>query len=101
MGFLRDFEDGKDEDFDENEGPALEEKYMRLYMKIGRDFVHKDDLASILIEVINAIDPDILNTVDVYSTVAAEDRAQEYREFIRSGLDGSKVYSDLIDLSDD
>ena len=101
MGFLRDMEDGKDEDFDENEGPALEQRYMRLYMKIGRDFVHKDDLASILIELINAIDPDLLETVDVYSMVSAEDKAQEYREFIRSGEDGSKIYQDLIDLSED
>lgn len=101
MGFLRDFEDGKEDDFDENEGPALEEKYMRMYMKMGRDFVHKEDLASILIELINAIDPDILNTVDVWSSVSAEDRAHEYRDLLRSGQDGSKIYKDLIDLSDD
>ena len=101
MGFLRDFDDGKEDDFDENEGPALEERYMRMFMKMGRDFVHKDDLASILIEIINEIDPDILNTVDLYSNVSVEDRAQEYRDFINTGRDGSKIYSDLIDLSED
>ncbi len=101
MGFLRDFDDGKEDDFDENEGPALEERYMRMFMKMGRDFVHKDDLASILIEIINEIDPDILNTIDLYSSVSAEDRAQEYRDFINTGRDGSKIYSDLIDLSED
>ena len=36
-------------------------------MKIGRDFVHKDDLAIILSEVISLIDPDILANIDLYS----------------------------------
>lgn len=101
MGFLRDFEEGREDDFDDSEGPRLEEKYMRLFMKIGRDFVHKDDLAIILSEVISLIDPDILANIDLYSLSGARDRAEEYREYLATGQLGSSVYSDLIDLSED
>ena len=92
----------EEDDFDDGEGPRLEEKYMRLFMKIGRDFVHKDDLAIILSkEVISLIDPDILANIDLYSLSGARDRAEEYREYLATGQLGSSVYSDLIDLSED
>ena len=101
MGFLRDMEDGKEEDFDENEGPKLEQKYMRLFMKIGRDFVHREDLVKILTDLIEAIDPDLIENVDLYSSAGAEDRAQEYRDYIDTNSLGSDAYPDLIDLSED
>ena len=101
MGFLRDMEDGKEDDFDDNEGPKLEQKYMRLFMKIGRDFVHREDLVSILTELIEAIDPDLLDNINLYSSAGADDRAHEYRDYIDSNSSGSDAYPDLIDLSED
>jgi hypothetical protein len=101
MGFLRDMEDGKEDDFDENEGPKLEEKYMRLFMKIGRDFVHKDDFAKILTEIIEALNDNNLDGIDLESSPGADDRAQEYRDYINSNIQGSDSYPDLINLSED
>ena len=46
MGFLKDRSDGKEIDH-ENDPTKREEDYEKMYMKIGRDFLHKDDFARI------------------------------------------------------
>lgn len=101
MGFLRDIEEGREDDFDEDSGPRLEEKYMRLFPKIGRDFIHREDFIDILTDLMLAIDPELINRVALHDTTHAEDRALEYKRYLNNNIPGSEMYPDLIDLSED
>ena len=42
MGLMKDQSDGKEAD-QENDPEKLEEDYQKMFMKIGRDFVHRKD----------------------------------------------------------
>lgn len=94
----------------DNEDPDTssdnEELYERLFPKIGRDFVFKEDLAIVLRLLINAliaVNPTVgasLNGLNLSSSNRARQRALEYKDFIKKGFDGSTVYKDLIDLED-
>ena len=72
-----------------------EEQYLRLFPKIGRDFVHKDDLAQILLQLFSVLGVD-LSIDDVH----ARERALEYKLQLEAGLDHTAQYKDLIDLED-
>lgn len=76
-----------------------EELYMKLYMKIGRDFVHKEDLFRILKELIDYLDIDDFENVLTEGESAAEQRAHEYKHFLETEKSGSEYYPDLIDLA--
>jgi len=78
-----------------------EEQYMRLMPKIGRDFVHKEDLKNIISEILDIVDPTGLRPVDATQDSQARQRAKEYKAFLDDDKNGSSVYKDLIDLSDD
>lgn len=86
---------------DSDDGSQLEEQYERLFAKIGRDFVHRDDFFNIMQQVLALIDPVGLNMIDVGARGRAEYRAYEYKQFLEEGRDGSTVYKDLVDLSED
>ena len=106
MGFLTKSRDGQDLEFqDENSGATsganLEKLYEKLFPKIGRDFLFKEDFQRIISELIEAINPELMNEIDFYSMGESINRAVEYRDFIDQGIDGSTIYEDLIDLSDD
>ena len=84
----------------DNENSNREEQlYMKLYMKIGRDFVHKEDLYRILKELIEYLDIDDFEKILNESESAAEQRAHEYKHFLETEKSGSTYYPDLIDLS--
>lgn len=86
---------------DRTDGSAeLEEQYERLYVKMGRDFVHKNDLVNILNQILELVDPLRLSQIDLSDDSEARKRALEYKTFIEDQRDGSKVYNDLIDLDD-
>ena len=70
-------------------------------MKMGRDFVTRDDFERIMIDLLEAIDPSLLDEIDYLSNDNAYERAHEYKEFLRTGQDGSKIYKDLINLEED
>lgn len=98
MGFLK--RASKKEDSD-TESSQLEEQYERLFPKIGRDFVHKQDLERLLQHIFGLIDPLGLNPIDLLDDSAARQRALEYKNFLDDEYDGSLTYKDLIDLDDD
>jgi len=76
---------------------AEEELYMKLYMKIGRDFVHKEDLYRILKQIIEDLDMDELD-INI-GQASAEQRAEEYKHFLSTDKSGTEYYPDLIDLN--
>lgn len=102
MGFLKDEMDGKTPDEEESKDPkALEETYQRLYMKMGRDFVHVDDLAEIIESIIELIDPDNNHNIPARLNSAVMTRAVFYKELIDSGDSARMQEFDLIDLTED
>ena len=88
-------EDGSDEN------AQLEQQYMKMFPKIGRDFVHKEDLVAILQQVMDLLDPNDLNPINLGDDSEARARAAEYKEFIDADRNGSEVYRDLISLEED
>ena len=75
-----------------------EEKYMSLFMKIGRDFVHKEDLYRILEKILDILDIDESELELDRSDSSAQQRAEEYRHFLKTAQSGNDYYPDLIDL---
>lgn len=80
-----------------------EEMYERMFPKIGRDFVYKDDLYNMMDGFLSFLDPDGLGLVggDSRSDAEARKRALEYKSVLDSGKDGSEIYKDLIKLNED
>ena len=98
MNFLK--KAAREEDTSDESG-QLEEQYMKMFPKIGRDFVHKDDLENIVRQMMVIIDPLGLNPVDATDDSEARSRAEVYKSFLDDGTKGNEVYKDLIDLEED
>lgn len=107
MSLLKKSAQGEDIDVSSETGAAaaggrsLETLYEKIFPKIGRDFVHVEDFQRIIIEILEHIDPVLVEEIDLYSMESATFRAMEYRDFLESGTDGSSVYADLINLDED
>jgi len=76
----------------------LENLYKKLYMKIGRDFLQKNDFIRIIEELLQTLDVD--EEISLYSNEEAVDLAFEYKEILDSGSKNTVKYKDLIDLSE-
>lgn len=98
-GFLKSAMDGEEPEFEER-GSRLEEKYRRLFPKMGRDFVHRDDFVRIIEQILDLVDPDRSQGIQPRDDTAALTRALEYRELLETGQDAPGRYRDLIDLED-
>lgn len=79
------------EDF---EASGYEKDYMEMFPKIGRDFIHKEDLYRILDELLDILGIDEFE-ID-RSESSALQRAEEYKHFLRTGQSGNSHYPDLI-----
>jgi hypothetical protein len=90
VSFLRKSINNEEEDEDDQ----LEEQYQKLFPKIGRDFVHIDDLKKILESVRPGLGYE-------YGVSEARRRAREYKALLDSGKSKSGKYDDLIDLGGD
>ena len=105
MGLFKSAVEGEEPEDEENDPAAIEEKYEKLFMKIGRDFVHRDDFVRVIGEIIELLisvgGADDQTDVGEFSIPGAQNRAVEYKEILDSGEDGSKIYEDLIILNDD
>ncbi len=98
-GFLRSGAAGEEPD-PPDEGAGLEKTYIRMFPKIGRDFVHRDDLFRILLHLLDILDVDPGRFLEVNPVDGALRRALEYKVFIDAGEDSSVVFKDLINLDD-
>ncbi len=83
------------------EDDTLEEQYMKMFPKIGRDFVHREDLANIMRAVMTLLDPLGLSPIDLLADEEARKRAVEYRAFLDQDKLGSDTYKDLIKLDEE
>lgn len=88
-----------EEELDPNTG--LEEQYEKLFPKIGRDFVYKEDLYRVLHKLILMINPASVIGLEIKSDIHARQKALEYKAILDNGKDGSKIYKDLINLDED
>lgn len=98
-GFLQ-----RNTDQEEPNGSAdSEEMYERMFPKIGRDFVYKEDLYNMMDGFLNALDPEGLGLIggSNRSDAEARKRAKEYKSVLDTGKDGSAIYKDLINLDED
>ena len=71
-----------------------------MFPKIGRDFVHKEDLELLLNEILSLLDPTGLTPIDI-GTAGALGRAKEYKDCLDNDKNGNDLYKDLIDLDSD
>jgi Tat protein secretion system quality control protein TatD with DNase activity len=107
MGFLKDSASGKEPD-PENDPAEQEKKYEKMYMKIGRDFLHKEDFTRLMNEFVEQLIQALPTLavvkemgLDFESDTSAMTRAKEYKLLLDSDNDASKTYKDLIDLSEE
>jgi hypothetical protein len=73
-----------------------EEDYEKLFAKIGRDFITREDLADILLKIINAV-PGL--SIEI-GNAHAMSLATEYKENISASKKKKKKYKDLVELED-
>ena len=94
--------DGKAPTEDDNKDPkALEETYQRLYMKMGRDFIHVDDFFEVIENIIEIIDPDKSHNIQARMNSGVMTKAAFYKKLIDSGDSADMQPFDLIDLTED
>jgi hypothetical protein len=85
----------------ENETSSLqEEMYMRLFSKIGRDFVYREDFVFILTQILLLINPNGGFPIDLQTKTEAVKKALVYKNYINSGIVSEKS-RDLINLDED
>ena len=70
-------------------------------MKIGRDFLTIEDFQRIMTEILESIEPELIESIDFFSDESAMEKAEEYKNFLDEDIDGSTVYKDLIVLEED
>lgn len=87
--------DSGKEDF---EASGYEKDYMEMFPKIGRDFIHKEDLYRILDELLDILGIDEFE-ID-RSESSALQRAEEYKHFLKTGQSGNSHYPDLTRKED-
>ena len=108
MGLLADSANGESED-PSSDPVKREEDYEKLFMKIGREFVHKSDLEGILTEMIDRIaevSPNLGDALtdpplDTARNMGALIQAGMYKHFLDEGIDGSEIFQDLMKLDED
>jgi 3-oxoacyl-[acyl-carrier-protein] synthase III len=83
----------------QNDPAVVEESYYRMFPKMGRDFLHRDDFAEIMRQVLMAVGI-TEDDIDLYLIDNAIARAMEYRSILSSGDADAGIYADLIDLED-
>lgn len=76
-----------------------EEFYQKLFTKIGRDFVYKEDLEDYIRYLISQIGLSSFTRVKI-GDIKAKSKALEYKKNIESGKIDSSKYKDLINLDD-
>lgn len=76
-----------------------EDLYRRIFPKIGRDFVSKEDLVLILEQILDIIDPHRLHGIDLRQDNEAREKAIEYKDLVESGITSNR-YEDLVEIDE-
>lgn len=91
MSFFKKLKDDEDTDFSEDE--SIEENYQKMFKKIARDFLTREDFKYIILEILNDIlieDRDVLDT-----KINAVLKAKEYENNLEKSSDKRKKYLDI------
>ena len=99
MGFLT--KSARGEDLGDSETAQLEEQYEKMYAKIGRDFISREDFINIVARLLAIIDPLGQRPIDLNDNSEARKKAAMYKEILDSGKDGSKLFKDLVSFDDE
>lgn len=94
MSFYKKLRNGEDTDFSTES--ALEEQYQKMYKKIARDFIHRDDFVEILRELLNNFDLD--SEGKARSIKHAVLRSYEYENNLENSLANRKEYPDVTEM---
>lgn len=110
MGLYKDGSEGKGPD-PENDPEKLEKDYEKMYMKIGRDFLHKEDFVMIMEDFISRLQaafPLLYATfseqsVPLRNNTNALMQALIYKEYIEEEKDGVEAFAplDLAKIEED
>jgi hypothetical protein len=90
MGFLGRHINNEEPD----EEATLEEQYKKLFPKIGRDFVAREDLEGLITLIISIIDPLDISGLGIDDS-AAKNIADRYQRLLKKGKDGGEAKRDL------
>jgi hypothetical protein len=101
MGFLKDSMEDKEPDEEEQDSKSLEPSYQRLFMKIGRDFVHVDDFVSVIEAILDLIDPDRSQGIEPKENSGVMSWATIYKMMLDDGSSSDMVVHDLINLDEE
>ena len=86
---------------------GLEEEYERLYPKIGRDFVSREDLQDVLdllsmaLGAISVLTGGIAIPKLTIDNAKAITKALLYKDIVETGKDGTKLFRDLVNIDED
>ena len=108
MGLMKDQSDGKEPD-QENDPEKLEEDYQKMFMKMGRDFVHREDFERTfesLIDILLIALPPLglilkASPLPHRSNRNAQAKAAIYKEALDGGDVEDFTEHDLEDLGED
>jgi len=82
------------------EKDMLEEQYMKMFPKMGRDFVHREDLEQLLQELLFFLAP--LKAISLrLDNVNAHQRALMYKGLLEQNKNGNEVFKDLINMDEE
>jgi nucleoside-diphosphate-sugar epimerase len=104
MGFLKKSMNDEEPDPNNDTDPkALEETYQRLFMKIGRDFVHVDDFVTVIDTIVSLLSKfhEEANDIEPRENAGVLTMAAMYKELIDEGASEEMQPLDLIDLSEE
>lgn len=86
------------------EHDELEEQYQRMYKKIARDFIHKEDLETIMNEyteylfsIVPGLQDSLENNTFNNRVDSAVNKAIEYKENLKKPKHKRKKYKDVIE----
>ena len=85
---------------DSQQNSQKEEDYERMFAKMGRDFVHIDDLNSWIDKLRAILGPAGLALPPISNNQAIS-RGNHYKEIVENGEDGTSYYDDIVDFNDE
>jgi len=98
MSFYKKLKDNIDTDFS-NENFYIEEQYQKMFKKIARDFVHRDDLKLILLEILEELNVESFsNDINFNQRQNALITAREYYENLRRPIAKRNTYKDVDEI---
>ena len=95
MSFYKKLKDGEDTDFSEE--TKLEEQYQKMFKKIARDFLTREDFKFIIREILDEIVAE--SEQDLNTQTHAFLKAKEYKDNLKKSVRKRNKYRDIDELN--